>query len=178
MEEWKDIKGYEGLYKVSSYGRVVSLNYHRLGIPKLLTQHKNHRGYLYVDLWKGNKGKKYLVHRLVAQAFLSNLNNLTEVNHKDENKENNRIENLEWCSPYYNYNYGTGKIRSITKRRKAVIGISKDSGLILEFSSVTEAMKYTNAKKVSECCLGKRVSSGGYYWMYKEVGRYNESSRI
>lgn len=100
---------------------------------------------------------------------MPNPDNLAEVNHKDENKENNRIENLEWCSSYYNYNYGTGKNRSIAKRRKAVIGISKNSGLIIEFSSVTEAMKYTNANKISECCLGKRVSSGGYYWMYKEV---------
>ena len=105
-EIWKDIDGYEGLYKVSNLGRVKSLNYLRKGIEKERIPNKNNSGYLIVGLHKDGKIKNFLIHRLVAEAFIENVNDLPQVNHKDENKLNNCVENLEWCSAKYNSNYG------------------------------------------------------------------------
>ena len=110
MEIWKDIEGYEGLYQVSNYGNVRSLNYAKAGKVKELKQ-GNWRGYKNVDLWKNGKGKSFKVHRLVAQAFIENPNEYLCVNHKDENKQNNHVSNLEWCTHKYNSNYGTGRER-------------------------------------------------------------------
>lgn len=125
-EVWKDIKGYERLYQVSNFGRVRSLdrvlknrwgNFCKKGViltPLLFT-----KGYLGVRLYDGyGNGKTYRIHRLVAETFLPNPNNYPQVNHKDENKTNNRVENLEWCTLEYNINYGTrttrmGQTRSI-----------------------------------------------------------------
>lgn len=125
MEEWKDIKGYEGIYQVSSYGRIRSLdriverktgNYHIEG--RILRQNDDTHGYLKVNLTKHDKKKTFKVHRLVAQAFIENPNNYECVNHKDENKQNNNIKNLEWCTKEYNNNYGTiQKRHSETKKR-------------------------------------------------------------
>lgn len=107
-EEWRDIKGYEGLYQVSSLGRVKTLNYRKHGREKILKPiiHK-YTGYCVIGLTKENKQKQYKIHRLVAEAFLNNPNNYPVINHKDEDKTNNNINNLEWCSQAYNINYGT-----------------------------------------------------------------------
>ena len=110
MEIWKDIEGYEGLYQVSNKGRIKSLNRidsrgHKVN-EKILSSKPNNKGYLRVHLYKNGKRKPFSVHRLVAIAFIPNPNNLLEVNHKDENKENNTVDNLEWCDRKYNANYG------------------------------------------------------------------------
>lgn len=115
IEEWRDIEGYEGLYQVSNLGRVKSLArtaIDRRGIPhyvneRILKQAFDKDGYCLVGLHKDRKIKSGKVHRLVASAFIDNPHNLPEVNHKDENKSNNNVENLEWCTPKYNINYGT-----------------------------------------------------------------------
>ena len=107
IEEWRDIKGYEGKYQVSNLGRVKSLNYNHTKKEKILSDYPNTYGYLYVNLYKNGKGKPFYIHKLVAQAFIDNPNNYREINHKDENKQNNRVENLEWCNRKYNCNYGT-----------------------------------------------------------------------
>ena len=115
MEEWRDIKGYEGIYQISNKGRVKSLNYKRTGKEKILSPGKR-RGYFYISLYKkGEKPKNFDIHRLVAQAFLPNPDNLPVVNHKDENKLNNNVENLEWCTFAYNtiYSVNGGKPRKI-----------------------------------------------------------------
>lgn len=104
---WKDIEGYEGKYQVSNTGKVRSLNYRRTGKTKMLKQDTNNLGYKLTVLYKNHKSKTYLVHRLVALAFISNPLNLPQVNHIDENKTNNAVWNLEWCTPKYNSNYGT-----------------------------------------------------------------------
>ena len=120
MEEWKSIPGYEGLYEVSSYGRVKSLEksyIRKNGVidhkPEIILSPKNNgKGYFTVCLYKNKTHKYYLIHRLVAQAFLPNLDNLPCVNHKNEDKNNNRVDNLEWCTEKYNSNY-----KGVLKRR-------------------------------------------------------------
>ena len=162
MEEWRDIKGYEGLYMVSNLGKVKSLNYRRTGKEKILKGVDNGHGYLYVNLFKDGKGKQCRINRLVAQAFISNPDNLPEVNHKDENRTNNCAENLEWCSRQYNIEYSFAK---------AIIGIDKVSGLIMEFPSAYEASRQTgiNRGHICACCNGKGYkSAGGFYWIYAD----------
>lgn len=112
IEIWKDIEGYEGMYQVSNLGRVRALDRVKPNsggqITKghVLPQSDNGHGYQFVSLWKFNKGRRFYVHRLVASAFIPNPNNFPIINHKDENKSNNRYENLEWCTQKYNINYG------------------------------------------------------------------------
>ena len=114
MEEyWKPIIGYEGLYDVSNLGRI------RNSRTNYILRCFNHRqGYKLVSLCKDKKQKSYLVHRIVAMAFLENPYSLPEVNHKDEIKQNNNVSNLEWCDRLYNANYGTGNQRMIESRTR------------------------------------------------------------
>lgn len=112
MEVWKDVVSYEGLYKVSNIGRVKSLK----GTEKILKTHQVRDGYLTVMLYKDKIPKRMSVHRLVAIAFIPNKNNYPFVNHKDENKKNNHVENLEWCTNEYNMSYGTLGERISEKR--------------------------------------------------------------
>ena len=102
--EWKDIEDYEGLYKISEWGDVLSIGH---GRKKLLKPFKTEKGYLAVSLWKNGQSKKYRVHRLVASAFCEGADYFPCVNHIDEDKTNNYYENLEWCTIEYNNNYGT-----------------------------------------------------------------------
>lgn len=126
-EIWKDIAGYEGLYQVSNLGSVKSIDRKVFGKEHLFVQfkkgkikkaHLSGKGYLKVVLYKENKPKRCYVHRLVAETFLNNPNNLPQVNHKDENKLNNNVSNLEWCTNKYNCNYGTKNERMINTRLK------------------------------------------------------------
>ena len=115
-EVWKDIKEYEGLYQVSNLGRVKCLGNNRNKKEKILSQAKNSKGYLYVHLSKNNKKRTVAVHILVAQAFIPNILNLPEVNHKDEDKINNYSSNLEWCTRRYNNTYGSRIEKAISTR--------------------------------------------------------------
>ena len=136
IEEWRPIVGYEGLYEVSSYGRVRSLDMYvkarygnyRLHKGKVLSPGIRPDGYLFVNLTYNGKHKTITVHRLVAQAFLPNPDNLSEVNHKDEDKSNNRVENLEWCDRKYNLNYGSrkDKVRDTKIKNGYWTGLSKE----------------------------------------------------
>ena len=105
-EIWENIEGYEGQYQISNYGRVKSF---KNGKEQIIKGNINQKGYCIVDLYKNKEKKHFQVHRLVAKAFIPNPNNYPIVNHKDENPSNNRVDNLEWCTPKYNSNYGNIK---------------------------------------------------------------------
>lgn len=166
MEEiWKDIKGYEGKYQVSNYGRVKSLNYRHTGKEQLLKPALQTNGYLCVSLYKPLK--LYLIHRLVAEAFIPNPDNLPQVNHKDEDKTNNHVNNLEWCSLLYNIRYGTGLKRKITNRCKKVYQYTLDGEFVREFESVAECGRNGyNQGAIVSCCKGKIKTHKGYKWSY------------
>ena len=161
MEEWRDIKGFEGKYMVSNLGIVKSLNYNNTGKEGIMEPHDNGKGYLRVQLCKNGKGKWYRINRLVALAFIPNPDNLPEVNHIDKDKTNNKVENLEWCTTQYNVEYS---------QAKAVIGIDKVSGLILKFPSIMEAERQTGIsnKHICDCLKGRCKSAGGFYWHYAD----------
>lgn len=176
-EEWKDIQGYEGLYRISNLGNVASCERYvrvcgggrRLVQPKLLKQFKCPGGYCEVNLWKNNKQKTTMVHRLVAETFIDNRLNLPEVNHKDENKENNSVENLEWCTSKYNANYGTRNKRMTEKKEtKPVVMISKDGREIKRFKSLGDASREMDAdiSAIIRACKGKQKTCLGYKWVY------------
>lgn len=122
IEDWKDIPGYEGLYVVSNNGRVMNV---RSG--RVLRGIVNNLGYIMVGLSKSGKVKMISVHRLVAEAFIKNPDNLREVNHKDEDKSNNNVDNLEWCDRKYNVNYGSrmDKVRKTKELSGYWTGVSK-----------------------------------------------------
>lgn len=161
MEEvWKNIEGYEGLYQVSNMGRVKSLKW---GKERILRPIDN-KGYLLVQLWKNKKGKFYLVHRLVSRAFIPNPDNLPFINHRDECKTNNFVDNLEYCDREYNVNYGT----AIQRRSKTVYQYTLDGELVKEYPSthdVERQLGYAQSH-ISKCCNGKRKTAYGYIWSY------------
>lgn len=162
-EIWKDIEGYENKYQVSSLGRVKSLK------RNLIMKETNHHcGYLKVELYKDGIGKKIFVHRLVAKAFISNPNNLPEVNHIDENKKNNNVNNLEWCNSKYNSNYGTRLFRKAESKKKKVLQYSLDVKLIKEWKSATDIQKETGFEKgsIGRCCRNQQYQAYGYIWRY------------
>lgn len=164
MEVWKDIEGFEGLYQISNQGRVKSLWF---GKEKILKGGKA-RGYLIIGLYKDGKLVMKLVHRLVAEAFLPNPQNLQEVNHKDENKENNNVENLEWCDRKYNCNFGTRNKKIAEKQGKRVAQIDAVTGeVVRQWASTKECGRngYSHGNVV-ECCNGLRKTHKGYIWKY------------
>lgn len=172
LEDFVDIQGYEGLYKVSNKGEVLSV---RSG--KLLKAGKNSHGYMNVALTQNGKSKTHKVHRLVATAFIPNLNNLPYINHKDEDKTNNNAENLEWCTHKYNLNYGTAIERrseaikaSPVKQRKAVIQLSLLGEFIKEYRSTKEASEETgiDRRQISRAINHVGKQAQGYLWVLKD----------
>ena len=158
METWKAIARFEGIYEVSDQGRVKSLKYGKEKILKL----RNNNGYLKVSLRKDGHTKQLFVHRLVAEAFIPNSNNLETINHKDEVKTNNTVGNLEWMSRADNKRYSANK---------SVQMFDKSTGeLLATFPSLMEVVRVTgiNQSSISSCCNGNRKSAGGYVWRYEK----------
>lgn len=170
MEIWLPIKGYEGKYEVSSLGRVRSLNYHRTGQTKYMILQNDKYGYKCVPLRKNGKLRLHKVHRLVAEAFIPNWFDEPQVNHIDEDKTNNHVDNLEWCDAKYNNNFGTTRERMVGKQSKPVLQLTKTGELVREWPSTMEAGRNGfHQCEISLCCNGKRKSHKGYIWKYKEV---------
>lgn len=171
MEIWKDIKGYEGLYQISNDGNVKSLNYHRTGKSKLLKTILCNNGYLYVTLSKNGKHDVRVIHRMVAEAFLDNPDNLPCINHKDEDKTNNHSSNLEFCTQKYNVHYSKCWMPSQKICSKSVLQFTKSGEFVAEYPSVNEAERQTGIHhgNISRCCNGQKGYShvGGFIWKYK-----------
>lgn len=185
MEIWKDIEEFNGKYEISSCGRLRNKT-----SKYVLKPRKNYKGYLDIKIC----GKTKLMHRMVAQAFILNLDNKPQVNHIDENKTNNNVGNLEWCTAKENSNWGTRNDRRVmnTDYRKrnssygyihrldnvdwdkanktkkvTVIGKTIDGNALFSFQSIREASRATGISSghISECINGKRKSAGGYVWV-------------
>lgn len=176
IEEWRDIKLFEGFYQVSNFGRVRSctrtITYrngvnHRYDGTIMIPRLAGH-GYVQIRLCKDNHYTHLYVHRLVAEAFIENPQNLPEVNHKDENKQNNCVDNLEWCDKTYNVNYGTGIKRAVKSKMER--GISR--AVVLEeeeeiriFPNIISAARLTGVSAQSICAYCKQ---GNKKWKYLE----------
>lgn len=170
-ETWKPVKGYEGLYEISNFGRVKSLKF---GKEKILKSYKNKGGYLFVILCINGKCKAFKVHRLVAEAFLPNPEGFEQVNHKNEVKTNNCVENLEWCTPKYNSNYGSRNEKVAAALSKAVEASKYEDFRTIElrFSSTMEAGRNGyHQGNVAACCRKCFHREGNnkfknLYWRY------------
>lgn len=168
---WKDIKGYEGYYKISDDGLVFSVRKN-----KVLKTSKTHYGYEFIVLYAHNTEKTHLIHRLVANEFIPNPNNYPCVNHKDEIRNNNKVENLEWCTHKYNNNYGTYRERNSKSHinhssiSKKVICL-KNGVFLKEYPSMREAERQTGIKNqnISKCCNNRVKTAGGYEWKLKTI---------
>lgn len=175
-EYWKPVVEYEGLYMVSNWGRIKSFDTYRKGPNgsirfckgKILKPSTDKDGYLKVVLYKNGKEKTFLIHRLVAEAFLPNPNNLTEVNHKDENKLNNNVNNLEWCNRKFNINFGTRNEKVAKKLSKPVVQYTLDDQFVREWKSTMECGRNGyNHGAVAACCRGELKKYKDFIWRYK-----------
>lgn len=180
MEIWKDIKGYEGLYQVSDCGNVRSVDRFILkkGVkqflkgktlkPSIVNQ------YYSVILSKNNKIKRFSIHRLVYETFIGEIPNGKQVNHINENKTDNKVENLNLMSPKENTNWGTGIERRSKKNSKQVLQIDPATDIIIsEFQSASDAERKLGLSQghISNCCNNKPHCNtcGGYKWQFKKV---------
>lgn len=160
MEIWKEIPMYPG-YEISTYGQVRSYKRNRQGY--ILSQRSDRKGYLHVALNTPNGKKNCTVHRLVMLTFnpCDNCDKL-EVNHKDENKSNNHLDNLEWVTHLENVRYGTGHERAIEQLKYIIRCVETDT----IYNSMREASELTgiNYGNISSCCSGRLLTAGGYHW--------------
>ena len=183
-EIWKDISGYEGFYQISNFGRVRRLVSWRgnqciskyISDVKIISPYIDNLGYERIHLTIPNRTKQYRVHRLVAMAFIPNPDNLPQINHKDENKTNNCVDNLEWCTQTYNNKYGTrGKRIGTTNHngkgaKRSVLQYDLDGNFIRRWKSMQDAadnLLGVSASKICECCRGNRPHHRGFMWKYE-----------
>jgi len=181
VEEWRPIAGYEGLYEVSNLGQVRSLDVVKVLISRNGNPYKKHfygrvlkpgfnkaTGYYNVSLYnQSGKGFPIVLHRVVAKAFLSNPNNLPEVNHKDENKANNRADNLEWCTRVYNINYGVAKYKKTRRRWRAIEQLTLNGESVAIYDCMREAERKTGYSQGNLWnAINKVRPAYGYRWRY------------
>lgn len=160
MEEWKDIVGAEEYYQVSNLGRIRNKG------TKEILKPSNSGEYRHIELRYGIN-KNVLIHRLVAEAFVPNPLKLRCVNHIDENKKNNRADNLEWCTYQYNVRYGQGALQ----RNSKIIQYDLSGNALKIWNSIKEASEDLGLRYqcISMCCRNKRKSCGGYAWTYANI---------
>jgi hypothetical protein len=176
---WEPIAGFEGNYKICLEGLVKSVEridcLGRRHPEQIMKPKHNNRGYAQISLYRNGKRHYFLLHRLVAEHFIPNPDNLPQVNHKDENKDNNHSGNLEWCTNLYNRRYGTGYMRSVEKHDYSMIGrgnrkpvnqYSKNGELICKWDAIVLAEKATGipARSIRRCFQHRKNIAGGYRW--------------
>lgn len=175
MEQWRDIEGYEGLYQVSNEGRVRSLDKivsskcgsKSLRKGKIMKPHIADNGYLRVILQNNGVIKNYPLHYLVIKTFIGEKPEGMQINHKDENKLNNSVENLEYCTPKYNCNYGNRNRVLSYKNSRAVAAFDKNGEMVCKFKSALEAENLGyNSGHISSCCNGKRKTHKNLIWKF------------
>lgn len=175
-EIWKDIKDYEGLYQISNLGNVKRVQHKRYDRNQTLKEKRikvifpQNKSYPYFSLCKNGVAKNHHLHRVIATAFIDNPNNYPCINHIDGNKQNNCLDNLEWCS-YSHNNKEACRLKLNCGTAKTTLQFDKQGNLIKEWFSTRQAEKELNIAngKISACCIGKRNSAGGYIWKYKEI---------
>lgn len=186
MEVWKDVSGFEGEYQVSNFGRIKSVgrtiitsNGKQYYLPeRILKLRKSDCGYIRVGLWKAQRAFYKSVHRLVAEAFIPNPENKPQVNHKDGNKNNNKVSNLEWstCSENLKHKFCVLGYKSWMFNKKGkdcafskIILQIKDGEVIAEFYGAAEAQRKTGIdnSSIHKACRHKYKTAGGYQWTYK-----------
>lgn len=179
-ERWEDVIGFEGLYSVSNYGRIKSLRRSveqgngriRTYQDRIMRLYVSKSGYVLVNFEHFGVTKKKGVHRVVAEAFIDNPHCFSQVNHIDEDKTNNRVKNLEWCTSKYNVNYGHRKEKyrktalNNPKNSTPVLQYSFNGELIAEYPSIMETRRLFGSH-VGEVCSHQCMSVFGYYWIYK-----------
>lgn len=168
-EIWKPIEGYPD-YEVSNLGRIKSLNYNRTGKEKIMKLQSGKNGYQIIHLCKNGIHYNFKIHRLVALAFLPNPNNLPCINHINENKTDNRVENLEWCTHKYNMNFGTILQRKSIKQSKPILQLNNYGELVKKWNGAREVQRKTifNQGNISRCCKGNSKTAYGYKWGYAD----------
>lgn len=185
-EEWQDIQGYEGLYQVSNYGRVKSLGriskrksrwggqYTVVMKEKIKTPFKNNKGYYMIHLNNNGKESNLLIHRLVGKAFIPNPYNNPEIDHKNENKNDNKINNLTWCTRLYNNTKGVqskdGRRNSSRFRMRPVRQYDLQGNLLNIYEGIRIAEEKTSIdnRNIVKCCKGKEKTAGGFIWRYDD----------
>lgn len=177
-EEWRPIPNFEGLYEVSNLGNVDSLNnYNRKQKRKRLKPRLDIHGYYWVRLSNKQKIKKFKIHRLVAMCFIPNQNNLPCINHKDENRQNNRADNLEWCTYQYNNTYGSRIEKMKEKIGVPIIQLTLDDKFVAIYNSISEAATIfkINSSALTTVCRGNTDTACGYKWRYEDEEKYQKA---
>lgn len=180
MEVWKPVNGYEWYYEVSNLGRIRSLD--RITVFKdgrtrkfygkiLEANTVNNSGYATISLHENGKSKTILIHRIVAEAFIDNPLECKEINHIDQDKLNNSVDNLEWCTHKENVNHGDEIERGAKKQRKIFVQKDMSGNVVKVWSGFKKMQRETGfqRKSVYDCCIGKRDSYKGFRWEYSEA---------
>lgn len=170
-EEWKSIDNFE-TYEISNFGRVRHIDFPCVGKIHYLSQKVNNKGYAWVELRNGKDKKCCLIHRLVANAFIDNLNGYECVNHKDENPLNNKVDNLEWCTASYNVRYSMRRHpdrfpSAPLKYKSKILQFNADGSLVKEWNSLSDLKKAGyHGYAITECCKGNRKTAYQYKWQF------------
>lgn len=172
-EIWKDIPNYEGLYQISNLGRVKSFRqsskFHKAS-EYILKSALANNGYCQVTLYNNTRKKKFLVHRLVAEAFIPNPNNYPHINHKDENPSNNAVDNLEWCTARYNNLYGTARIRQVETVSRPIEQLTLSGKVIAVYRSTRIASELLGINRGTlKSAIIKGSQCNGYLWKYNDI---------
>ncbi len=172
-EIWKDVQNFEGLYQVSNLGRIKSFRKStKYGCQNeyILKPSIANNGYAQVTLYNNTARHKFLVHRLIASAFIPNPDNLPQINHKDENRLNNCVSNLEWCTAEYNNAYGTARLRAVDTRSKPIEQLSFDGNVLAVYRSARIASQILGIRKGTLVnAINAHTQCQGYFWRYSSL---------